>query len=173
MTIMAPPVAIELATLVEARQGSPFNYQPAASGGIAPYTWAIQSGALPPGLGLNPATGLISGTPSASGLFTVSVVVRDQMTTGAGGSLQIKVIDPASIPAIKKAKYKAGKKRLTVEGERINAAAALFVDGVQVDATATEGVFVVKRLSLAAGRHEIKIVNPGGLSSPPFPLVVD
>jgi hypothetical protein len=43
------------------------------SGGTTPYTYAVQSGALPGGLSLNTSTGDITGTPSASGSFTVVV----------------------------------------------------------------------------------------------------
>ena len=35
-----------------------------ASGGLQPYTWQLVSGFLPNGLGLNPVTGQISGTPA-------------------------------------------------------------------------------------------------------------
>jgi hypothetical protein len=43
------------------------------SGGTGPYTYAVQSGALPGGLSLNTSTGDITGTPSASGSFTVVI----------------------------------------------------------------------------------------------------
>lgn len=48
----------------------------AATGGTTPYTYSILSGALPTGLGINSTTGVISGTPTASGTanFTVKVV---------------------------------------------------------------------------------------------------
>lgn len=38
-----------------------------ASGGTGPYTWALFSGALPVGVTLDTATGIISGTPTAAG----------------------------------------------------------------------------------------------------------
>ncbi|MFL6118488.1 FG-GAP-like repeat-containing protein [Actinophytocola sp.] len=44
-----------------------------AAGGTAPYTWTATG--LPPGLTINAATGLILGTPTAAGTFTVTVTV--------------------------------------------------------------------------------------------------
>jgi hypothetical protein len=37
------------------------------SGGTSPYTFAVTAGALPTGLSLGASTGVISGTPTASG----------------------------------------------------------------------------------------------------------
>jgi hypothetical protein len=50
-----------------------------ATGGRLPYTWAIASGSIA-GVLLDSATGILSGTPSAPGTFSLSVSVRD----GAG-----------------------------------------------------------------------------------------
>ncbi|HXG91576.1 MAG TPA: putative Ig domain-containing protein [Blastocatellia bacterium] len=173
LTVTPPPVSLELASLIETMQGAPFSYQPAVAGGTPPYTWAITSGALPAGLALNSSTGLISGTPTASGLFTVGIAVKDQANVTAGGSFQIKVIDPETVPAIKKARYKAGRKKLIVTGERINPAATLVIDGNQITTSAADGQFSAKNITLASGRHELKIINPGGISSQPYFLTVD
>ena len=48
-----------------------------ASGGTAPYTYSIVTGALPAGLTLNTNTGAITGTPTAAGSFTYSIMVKD------------------------------------------------------------------------------------------------
>ncbi|MFI5898198.1 putative Ig domain-containing protein [Actinoplanes sp. NPDC051513] len=61
------------------------NYQLVAAGGIQPYVrWALASGLLPPGLSLNTATGVVSGTPITKGTYTPTFVVTD--TSGATAS---------------------------------------------------------------------------------------
>jgi putative Ig domain-containing protein/fibronectin type III domain protein len=48
-----------------------------ASGGLAPYSWSLTAGALPPGLALGSSTGAIAGTPSAAGQYSFTVQVQD------------------------------------------------------------------------------------------------
>ncbi|HTA43187.1 MAG TPA: putative Ig domain-containing protein [Bryobacteraceae bacterium] len=43
------------------------------SGGVAPFTFSVASGALPAGLTLNNSTGAITGTPTATGGFIIQV----------------------------------------------------------------------------------------------------
>jgi hypothetical protein len=57
------------------------------SGGVAPYTWSIASGQLPPGLSLAPSPpASISGTLTTAGTFTFTVRVTD--STGAQATEQ-------------------------------------------------------------------------------------
>jgi Putative Ig domain/Matrixin/Ig-like domain from next to BRCA1 gene len=172
MTVNPSPLVLAAVPALEGLLGSSFSYQLNASGGTQPYSWSASSGALPAGLTLGAASGLISGVPTAAGLFSFVVSVRDQTSVVATTTMQIKLIDPATIPSITRVKYKGGKK-LIVTGDRINPSAVLLIDGAQATYQLSDGVLIVKPITLASGRHEIRIVNPGQISSQPYVLIID
>jgi Putative Ig domain len=64
----APPVAAI---------GQLYNYAIGVTPGVAPYTFTVISGAPPPGISLNAASGVLSGTPSTAGTFAFTVRVTD------------------------------------------------------------------------------------------------
>jgi hypothetical protein len=68
---------ISTASLPSGVLSVPYSATLSAGGGTAPYIWMVSSGSLPSGLSLNGATGVISGTPLASGISTLSVQVAD------------------------------------------------------------------------------------------------
>ena len=77
-------IAIAPSALPNALNGDAYSQALTASGGTAPYTYAVTSGALPTGLSLDSATGIISGTPSTSGFSTFTVTATDSLAaTGA------------------------------------------------------------------------------------------
>jgi CSLREA domain-containing protein len=72
----APTIALTPATLPLPTVGVAYSQTLSASGGIAPYTYSISAGALPSGLTLS-ATGVISGTATASRTFNFTVTAKD------------------------------------------------------------------------------------------------
>jgi len=67
--LLSSPAALACPA-TQAQAGTPYNSSLRASGGQPPYTFSILTGSLPPGLVLYPASGAISGTPSAPGAFS-------------------------------------------------------------------------------------------------------
>jgi hypothetical protein len=80
--------------------GTAYSVQLSGSGGIAPYTWKITSGALPSCLSMT-SGGLIAGTPmaSCSGSYTITFEVTDSGTpTALSGLLQLTLVIAAAQP---------------------------------------------------------------------------
>jgi hypothetical protein len=57
-----------------------------AVGGVGAYTWSIDTGSLPAGLSLSSTTGVISGTPTATGTSNFTVRVEDGQNFGDNGN---------------------------------------------------------------------------------------
>ena len=69
-----------------------YSYTFAPTLGTAPYTYSTSAIQLPPGLNLNPNTGVLSGTPNTSGVFNFTVSVTDSSVQqqGAVGSESLR-----------------------------------------------------------------------------------
>lgn len=94
-TVTPTPVSAPVITStgqVNAQQGQAFTYQLTATG--APTNYAATS--LPAGLSVDPVSGLISGTPTTSGLFSVNLAATN---TGGSGTASLS-INIASTPVV-------------------------------------------------------------------------
>jgi hypothetical protein len=76
------PMIITASPLPGGTLKTPYSTALAVSNGNPPYSWKLVSadGALPPGLELKGATGVISGKPQTGGIFTFTVEVLDAKT---------------------------------------------------------------------------------------------
>ena len=72
----------------------PYNFQLTATGG-GTLVWSVLTGALPAGLSLNSSTGLISGTPTATGDFSFKIQVKDVSSTRVDAqTYSLSVVQP-------------------------------------------------------------------------------
>jgi len=77
--------------------GESYNFDVDAKNGTAPYTFTISDGALPPGLTIATDTGLVSGSPTATGEYTFTVQVVDDVAALATREFRIPVVDRLAI----------------------------------------------------------------------------
>ncbi|WP_250626454.1 putative Ig domain-containing protein [Pinirhizobacter soli] len=97
LTINAPGIALAPATLPQGKVAVAYaSTTLTASGGSAPYSYAVTAGALPAGLTLSPA-GVISGTPTAAGPFNITVTATDKFNFQGTQAYTIAVDQPTPI----------------------------------------------------------------------------
>lgn len=80
--------------------GAAYVGQPVLSGGTGPFTFSLSTGTLPAGLGILPATGAITGTPTAPGnpAITVEVVDSFGQSAAASGTIVIAAAPTLGLP---------------------------------------------------------------------------
>ena len=89
----AQPLSITTGTtLPGGAAGGSYSQTLAATGGTAPYTWAVTAGALPAGISLDAASGTLSGTPTAVGSFNFTVQVTDTAKNNASKAFSLTII---------------------------------------------------------------------------------
>jgi len=107
INITSEKVQIVSDSLPDGIKGTLYSANLAAEYGTGVYNWSIVDGTLQGDLVLNPATGVISGTPTTSGVFTFKVEVTDESsgndsdtkTFTAGIADKALQIDTISLPA--------------------------------------------------------------------------
>ena len=93
ITLPAPP-------LTPAVVGSAYTVPLAASGGSAPYCYAVSAGTLPAGLTLDTGTGQVSGTPLAAGVGVFAVTATDARGCTGTTNLTLTVNSAPAVNAV-------------------------------------------------------------------------
>ncbi|SDQ35237.1 putative Ig domain-containing protein [Pseudoxanthomonas sp. CF125] len=98
VVIAAPTITIAPGSLPAGVRGSAYTQTLTASGGMAPYTFALTGGTLPPGMSLG-SNGVLSGTPAADGDFSFTVAATD--ANGFSGTMNfVWTVDAAASLAV-------------------------------------------------------------------------
>ena len=89
-TAIPDPLRVTTKELSEAREDQPYRGYLMASGGTRPYSWTLSGGSLPTGLSVDPI-GIITGTPTETGSFAVTIRVDDDNARWAETTLELEV----------------------------------------------------------------------------------
>ncbi|MBI3426641.1 MAG: putative Ig domain-containing protein, partial [Acidobacteria bacterium] len=108
LVINCVTITVNPATLPAGVMGTAYSQQLTQTGGTGAITWSIgPGGSLPNGVTLNPNTGLLEGTPTASGTFNFTAVATDANSCGGvraytftvnSGSCPTITVNPATLP---------------------------------------------------------------------------
>src|SRR5262249_32761527 len=86
---VAAPLGVNGAGVSLAEVGRPISLTIASTGGIGPLRWSAAS--LPGGLSLDTGKGVVQGTPTAAGAFTVTITAQDSDGETANAVVKLSV----------------------------------------------------------------------------------
>lgn len=77
--------------------GTPYNATVQVAGGTPPLAFTLTRGKIPPGIMLQPHSGIVSGTPTAAGAYTFAVTVSDSAGQNITRDFTINIEDLLTI----------------------------------------------------------------------------
>jgi hypothetical protein len=80
--------------------GVPYTSFALVVGGLTPYTMTVTGNAVPDGLSLDPATGILSGTPTTAGMFSFTIDAEDSSTDAVQGTFDISIVPAVAIDTV-------------------------------------------------------------------------
>jgi hypothetical protein len=100
LVVSPPPLTIVTTSLSGGMVGMAYSQTIQSSGGTGAIAWSVETGTLPTGLSLGSTTGTISGTPSAAGSFSFTVLATDSTGVPAKQSFTVTIAGLPPAPAI-------------------------------------------------------------------------
>ncbi|MFP5261666.1 MAG: putative Ig domain-containing protein [Blastocatellia bacterium] len=127
------PITITSINLPNAVVGRSYKQVLNATGGSMPYRWSIAGGQVPSGLTLS-AAGVLQGTPTQSGTYSIGVQVVDASSANLDSKrVTITVVgpegNPSASPTINRVKVK-GSKKLWIYGENFHEDSVIILNGI-------------------------------------------
>jgi hypothetical protein len=92
-TRMATSLRIQSHPLPDGSINKPYSTAIQVSGATPPLEWKLTKGKLPPGITLQPASGILSGTPTAPGEYRFTLSVTDGTNQRTTANFVIKIED--------------------------------------------------------------------------------
>ena len=93
---VCPVITLSPPTLPGGSQGTAYSQQITASGGTAPYTFAVTTGTLPAGITLSTG-GLLSGTPTVAGTFPITITATDSAACTGSQAYSLVIGSPTQV----------------------------------------------------------------------------
>lgn len=174
VTVAAPTLVLSpgSGSLPSATVGGAYSQGFTASGGTAPYTYAITSGSVPTGLSLA-ANGTLSGTPTVAGSYNFTVTTKDSstgagapftsshaysVTVAAGATPVVSAIAPSSGPS-------TGGTTVTITGTGFGGATAVtFGASPATGFTVNSATQITATAPAGTGTVDIRVTTAGGTS---------
>ena len=151
--------------------GTAYSVTLQANGGTLPYHWSLLSGTLPAGLSLNPATGAISGIPTAPTINSLVFKVTDSFAVSASGGFSLQINNVYGCSAGVESKLGTGPYAFLLKGYDVNGPVALAgsfiadgngnVVGGEQDANRTTGA---QSAAIIGGTYSLGADNRGCLN---------
>jgi uncharacterized protein (TIGR03437 family) len=86
------PTNVHIPYLPTGAIGSAYAASITTEGGTPPYRWTLGGGSLPPGISIDPAKGLLLGTPTAAGTFNFFVLTTDAAGLSTSSEIRAGVL---------------------------------------------------------------------------------
>ena len=96
----APPVLTSDTPPTGAATGVAYPAYTFNASGTPPPTYTVTSGALPPGLSLNPTSGVLAGTPTTVGSFTFTISATNGVGSPGATSPSITIVVTAAVAPV-------------------------------------------------------------------------